>query len=155
MSKVVSARYISYDVVTDRSEILMPVYIVQTKETCPKCKSEKIWFEVHDSQTLKRCMCGFSMWIFKVTRDGSTLRRGKVSLPRKDTKLFQLLVLVLRNAPTTTQQLANSSDDESSRVGTRMSVLHASGLVTKLVDNKGKAGGSVWELSKRAKELLA
>ncbi len=125
------------------------------RELCEKCSGKVIWYEVHDNkQVMVRCMCGWSKWILKQCKDGSTIRRGKVELPRSGSKLFTVLELVATNAPVSTQQLAAATGDPTGIVGTQLSVLHAKGLVDRLKNGKGKAGGSQWGLSQIARDLI-
>lgn len=86
----------------------------------------------------------------------------EVSLPRKDSKLYECLVALLGLGTASTSDIADvinfdkrkSERQNNGYIATQLVVLRYKGLVEVCVGRKGVAGGSVWGLTAAAKKLF-
>jgi len=124
---------------------------------CPKCGSIDVWLEEDAGTTWLRCHCGLMKLVEKVT-DGYVIRHrtaaDQVVLPRKGTKLHKVFMVVASYGIQSTGDVAHVLGEKPPKVTTFLNMLDASGLLTLVESRRGKAGGSTWDLSKRAHVLL-
>jgi len=79
-----------------------------------------------------------------------------VKLPRVGTKLRACLLAIARRYPeeTSTKQVRLGAQLEGKEVSSLLVLLMARGLIARVSAGQGATGGSLWELSQEAIELL-
>lgn len=133
------------------------------KTSCPKCKSPNAWYLLEDKEVLLRCLCGFYKIV--ASRYGETLiehiePRSQVSLPRRETKLWDCLMTLVALEPASTKDITQSLNDRgvlrqtSSDIASQLTVLRYKGLVEVTINKKGHSGGSTWQCTIAARERL-
>lgn len=133
------------------------------KTTCPKCKSSQAWYRLDDDEVILKCICGFYRVV--ASKYGDTLiehvePRSTVSLPRRETKLWDCLMALAALAPATTKDITQSLNgrgllqQSSSDIASQLTVLRYKGLVEVIDNRKGHSGGSTWICTIAARERI-
>jgi len=127
-------------------------------DQCPRC-GDITWYEKEGYDILWRCMCGMTKIV--CTKKGDAIiqyvvPRREVRLPPKGTKLMTCLGVTASWFPdeVTTAQLARATNHTTSDVASTMTVLMHKGLIERVKEGRGIAGGSSWKITKRAQGLL-
>ena len=126
---------------------------------CPKCGSLS-WFEKNGDDVIHRCLCGFHKVVY--TKQGciTMIHRPKskhVMLPRAGTKISKCLSALAKYHPRelSTAEVAVIINFKRDEVASHLMLLMQRGLIERVVNKRGKSGGSHWELSVRAQKLLS
>lgn len=130
---------------------------------CPKCHNPNAHYHSDYRDVFLTCICGY----FKVvaTKLETIITEhidasDSVILPRKQTKLLDVLMAVATEPRLTTKDVTdilNHGRKEkytTSDIASQLTILRYKGLVVVLVSRKGVAGGSVWTLTLKAQTLL-
>lgn len=82
--------------------------------------------------------------------------QSQVKLPNPSTKIYKCLLVVYAAYPGTilTQDVMTRAELNSKETAALMVLLMARGLVSRLEERRGLAGGSVWILTKTALNLI-
>ena len=84
-----------------------------------------------------------------------TRKASLSNLPQPGTQLRDILHIVAFSAkPVSTGAVAAGMDLDPKDVATKMSILQSRGFVEKIKAQQGKAGGSLWGLTRGATKLL-
>lgn len=134
--------------------------MVQTD--CPKCGSDRAWYEACEIDLTLRCRCGFHKVVYTTLEQVSIQHntpRGKVRLPKAGTHLSKTLrclsAMESANSAEVTQALVDMGNDFNvSSVSSYLTILRSMGLVETLESKRGILGGSTWNLTDPAKQLL-
>jgi hypothetical protein len=132
---------------------------------CPKCGSESAHYCKDEQDVTLHCLCGFLKVV--ATRLGSIIiehpdSEEEVTLPRRDSKLFACLAVLIGLREATTGQIAEvlnfgrskKHHQSNSDVASQLTVLRYKGLVRVDTGRKGVQGGSTWEPTSPAIRLL-
>jgi len=128
---------------------------------CPKCGGHS-WIEEQSNGDLaQRCMCGLMIFLEQDAGDGVTLQRravkqDQVQLPQKGTKIHRCLSAVVYAYPETimTSGIASFAELQSKETASLVVALMARGLVERVQERRGLAGGSIWTLTHATKKLI-
>lgn len=127
------------------------------KLECPKC-SGCARLEEDGPDIWMRCICGFMKLVYSRLENGMTIRStgtvSEKSLPRNGSKLSKCLGQLAVLEPATTKEVADRLNQNSSDTASQLTVLMAKGLTLRETERKGVKGGSTWELTERAREVL-
>lgn len=132
------------------------------KLECPKCSSMSSWFEKSRTDLTHVCLCGYLKVVF-TTLESMTIENNDsgsdVKLPRKDTKLWETLMVlateVKASSAEVTKRLSEMGKSYTvSDVASYLTILRSKGLVVVVDTGRGVLGGSTWELTQRARELV-
>lgn len=129
------------------------------RHLCPKCNRLQAWYHVEKNDLVQKCLCGYYKVVYTEYDDGQTytqvLPANQVNMPKNGTRLSLCLgaLIGFPGHQGTTGDVADRLNLTTPNVATVMMVLQHKGLVTKLEDNRGKTGGSVWKVTKRALEV--
>lgn len=131
---------------------------VRVKEPCPKCGGRS-WYEWEGNDMIQRCLCGLCRFVLMARGDFTIMHSqpvAEVVLPRPKTKLSRCLgaLASCHPAPTSTSDIALLVKCTSSDTASQLMVLMNKGLVERVTLGRGKAGGSTWILTLRARKHL-
>ena len=86
----------------------------------------------------------------------AAVSQREARLPAQNTKIYKCLLAVANCWPSTTQthEVACSARLNGKETSALMAVLSARGLVERLEERRGLAGGSVWQLTRTAALLM-
>lgn len=136
---------------------------------CPKCLSEGAWYEQDFQQDVwLRCLCGYAK-VVETKSGGMTIThadaRDNVTLPRRDSKLYECLAALIGLRLATTGSITEHVNEgkrnphrvSSSDIASQLTVLRYKGLaeVPDGMERKGAPGGSTWRPTDVALRLLA
>lgn len=132
------------------------------KTDCPKCGSPSARYMKTRTDLFIVCLCGERKLIFTTLEEISiahTDSAQKVKLPRRDTHLWSTLMVLSVLEPATSGELTERLRDlgkpfEISDVSSYLTILRSKGLVTQLLVRRGVAGGSTWQTTDRAQDLV-
>jgi hypothetical protein len=132
------------------------------RTNCPKCGSPNARFEKTKYDLLIVCLCGLRKLVFTTLKDieiEHNARPQDVSLPRQNTHLHNTLVCLWAIEPATSKEVTDTlvlrgHTFTVSDVSSYLMMLRARGLVRVVEYRRGVPGGSTWELSDIADELL-
>lgn len=118
---------------------------------CPKCGGLS-WIKFETDSVVQHCVCGLNKFLY-LKIDGTTLTRvpvtiGTVVLPVRGSQLSQILGCLVGLGDLTSQQIARQLSITVDKATTNLSILRKRGLITALVDRKGRLGGSLWAAHK-------
>ena len=123
---------------------------------CPKC-SRGALIVIENNLAVVKCWCGCCRPVEEIV-DGMVIFKStspvKGDFPRVGSKLSKCLIELYVLKVGTTETLATRLLQTNSDTSSQLTVLQARGLVEKIVENKGVAGGSTWQLSLFAKKNL-
>lgn len=130
---------------------------------CPKCYSEGAWYQ-HDNRDIwLRCLCGYCK-VVETTQDSIVITHpdvgADISLPRRDSKLYRCLAMLIGLREATTAQIASQlgvseAQQSNSDIASQLTVLRYKGFVEVVTGRKGAPGGSTWKPTEIAMRLLA
>ncbi len=121
---------------------------------CPKCGGFS-WFDTEGQNVVHKCTCGYLKFV-EVTKEGIKVIKYDPptisNLPRRGTKLSKCLGVLLTNPkePLTTQEAADRLREPTNDTSSRMMALSHKGLVVKVIDGRGRVGGSTWKVTDEA-----
>ena len=135
------------------------------KVDCPKCLSPNAWYSADKVDVTLRCMCGYHKVVQTRLESMEIVHVDKpeeVTLPRKDTKLHNCMMVLFAMETATSLQVTNGLNDmhgEDSRltvneVSSQLTVLRYKGIAEPIENRKGVAGGSTWRLTPLAKQKI-
>jgi hypothetical protein len=131
------------------------------RHQCPKCSRQSAWIEKSIHDLTLRCLCGYHKVVFsKLETVVPVVQTRDVRLPKSDTNLwFTVMVLwVLERATSAeiTERLVDLGKAFTvSDVSSYLTILRGKGLVETVELRRRMAGGSTWEISTEAQELIA
>ena len=132
------------------------------KIECPKCYSPSAVLIKEGKRIVIKCLCGIEKEVGsehgEITIAHNEIEEN-IQLPRKDTKLLKCLGAMATLSPASTaevtEELQNRGEDWSAdEVASFLTVLRYKGLVEVVNYRKGISGGSTWELTDVAEELM-
>lgn len=125
---------------------------------CPKGCGRESRYEVVGSVVWQNCYCGFSRPAYSKNSEGILIKhvqaKTSVRLPKLGTRLSNCLLAVAEAGTVTTGQVAKAVELPTGDTATQLTILSCRGLVERVLENKGVAGGSTWELTETAAEKL-
>lgn len=132
--------------------------------TCPKCQSATAHIEAEDTDIWIRCFCGYRKVIHTTLDSTMSIEHidmeGKVTIPKKGSKLLECLAALVTLGKASTADIhdlisnRNGSTMTPAEVATFLTILRYRGLVQVVVLRKGISGGSIWEPTEEALELI-
>lgn len=133
------------------------------KLECPKCGSKSAWYEKTRTDLALKCLCGYYRVVFTTLVDGTTIehrdKSEEVKLPKEGTHLRATLMALVAVEPANSREITQALNDLGkpftvSDVSSYLTMLRVKGLVDSLDNKRGVPGGSTWELTDAASELL-
>lgn len=133
------------------------------KADCPKCGNPNASYIRKNSDLVLRCLCGFWKVVYselEVADIEHADTAGKVKLPRRETKLWNCLAVMvgLEQAGlvevTERYNLLYGDTMGTADMATQLTVLRLRGLVSSLDSRRGIPGGSTWVPTGKAVELF-
>jgi hypothetical protein len=133
------------------------------KTECPNCGSPSARYEITNKVDITlRCLCGYRKVVYselesvKVQHNDS---RDEVKLPKRDTFLWKTLHTLVILSPANSAEITQALVDRGhtftvSDVSSYLTILRSKGLVEAPESKRGVQGGSTWNLTLRATELL-
>lgn len=133
------------------------------KESCPHCGSPNAWYVRTETDLVLKCTCGVNKVVFSTLGTMEMEHNDapqEARLPRTGTflhaTLMALMVLEIANSREVTERLKEAGYTFSvSDVSSYLTILRAKGLVVVLEARRGTPGGSTWQLSDVAEDLLS
>jgi len=131
----------------------------RTETTCPKCGGLS-WYEQHENDIVQKCLCGLHRFVAIQQADGTIIRRTipktEVTLPKRQSKLFETLAILAAYYPArlSTGELSKVTGHSVTDTASELSVLTHKALVEKMEERKGLPGGSIWALTHTGAKLL-
>lgn len=133
------------------------------RKECPKCKRMG-WIELtEDEQSIVHtCLCGYYEFLYTVYKNTGIKKfevHEKSAKPKEGTLMRICMDAVVSVWPSriTSNEVFNIVRELAvvgkSDVTTRLSILESSGLILKVVDGKGKSGGSIWVVSEYGEQV--
>lgn len=133
------------------------------KLECPKCKRMG-WLEATDeSELVHRCLCGLHKVLYTEYKKMILCTVEVVepkSIPRQGSLIERCMRVIIGRWPNavTSEEVYRSIslkgvEVSRSDVSTRLMILQHKGLIEKIVNGKGKVGGSVWEVTEHGANL--
>lgn len=126
---------------------------------CPRCGGLS-WLRFQGPDLIQKCLCGLHRYLRRDI-DGLTVMHSAVPprearLPAQNTKIYKCLLAVAQCWPATTftHDVALCACLNGKETSALMAVLSARGLVERLEERRGLAGGSVWRLTTVAARLM-
>lgn len=126
---------------------------------CPKCGSNASFVE-DGPDILIKCLCGLLRPVLTKSKEGRYVVHQapayQATLPKNGTLKQECLMVLADNYPRrmNSTEIAANIKGNTNALSTAMLGLLYLGLVTRLEVNRGQVGGSLWELSETAKNLL-
>jgi hypothetical protein len=130
---------------------------------CPKCFSQSARYEKSTTDLTLVCLCGYRKLVFTTLLDGMTIEHrtapSSVKLPRENTHLRITLTTLSTIEPANSKEITDRLVELGqaftvSDVSSYLTMLRAKGLVEALDSKRGVPGGSTWQLTDRASDLL-
>lgn len=126
---------------------------------CPKCGGSS-WYTKDKNDVWQRCLCGLNKLVHTTLEAGISIHHSdkpsQESLPRSGTKLHTCLQAVRATHPgkPTTRDVSQLTGENTSDTASQLTVLMHKGLVERVEERRGVAGGSTWQLTFMAKQIL-
>jgi len=126
---------------------------------CPRC-GDPSWFQKDGDDVIQRCVCGLHKIVYTRNSDGITIVRrippNRVILPKSGTKIAKCLSVVSQKYPDMASTMKVSEETGFSRdeTASHLMMLMNRGLVDRVRNRRGMAGGSMWKLTTRSEQLL-
>ncbi len=122
---------------------------------CPKCSGFS-WIAVEPPHVIQKCICGLTD-VLEVSRDGMDIQKAprgvtQYTLPGRGTQLSKVLGCLVRFPELDSAQIAGHLGISVDKATTNLSVLRSRGLIRTIINRKGKAGGSFWQLTPDVKK---
>lgn len=133
------------------------------KADCVKCGSENAWYEKSHCDLEIVCRCGFRKLIFTTLRDEMEVMHNdpspSVKLPKVGTHLHSTLVCLWSVEPANSKEVTDTLWMHGYRysvsdVSSYLMMLRGRSLVHVLDYKRGVPGGSTWETTTLANDLL-
>lgn len=132
------------------------------KADCPKCGSTNASYEKTHCDLVLKCVCGFRKVVFTTLAEIEVMHNDPVSevkLPKVGTHLHNTLVCLWSIEPANSREVTDTlilhgHDYSVSDVSSYLMMLRGRSLVQVIDYRRGVAGGSTWELTDIASELL-
>lgn len=129
---------------------------------CPKCYGLSAHLCKTRTDLALKCTCGYYKVLYTTLEAMQIEHRDAgpdVKLPKRNTFLWDTLLVVQVSEPASTGQITErlvlmGRGFTSSDVSSYLSILRVKGLVQQLEVKRGIPGGSVWEITDAAEELL-
>ncbi len=132
------------------------------KTECPKCASKNAWYEKTYCDLTLACMCGYRKVVYSTMDDIEVMHNTPVQdvkLPKVGTHLHNTLVCLWSIEPANSREVTDTlilhgNQYTVSDVSSYLMILRSRSLVEVLEYKRGVAGGSTWELTSIATDLL-
>jgi hypothetical protein len=132
------------------------------KADCPKCGSPNARYQKSDYDLTLVCTCGFRKVVFTTLDTLEIMHNSSpadAKLPRVGTHLHNTLVCLSSIEPANSREVTDTLTFQGfeytvSDVSSYLMMLRTRGLVEVLEYKRGVPGGSTWELTAVANELL-
>ena len=130
---------------------------------CPKCKSKSTWLGLEDQSLVLKCLCGLNKYLYHVSTLGEVERivpenmKDDVPLPLKNRSQQKCLLAIYKAYPdpVRTAQIAAHTNHKNKETYGFVAALVSKGLVERVEERKGLAGGSSWTLTEFGKGQLS
>lgn len=125
---------------------------------CPKCEGSS-WYKEENNEVIHTCLCGYFQVVYS-ERGGQSITHvqteAQTTLPKQGTKIATCLSAVISHHPThvTTKDISDDVGHPTKDVASQLMVLMHKGLLDRVIESRGVAGGSTWKLTNRAVRLL-
>jgi len=132
------------------------------KADCPKCGSSNASYEKTHCDLTLVCFCGYRRLVFSTLNDIEVLHNDPIQdtkLPKVGTHLHNTLVCLWSIEPANSREVTDTLSMHGhpytvSDVSSYLMMLRGRNLVTVLESRRGVPGGSTWECTSIALELL-
>lgn len=130
------------------------------KLPCPRCGASS-WIEGRGENLTQRCLCGLTKALLQKVDGSITILRtavqpSGVTLPAKGTKISKCLLAVEASypKPVMTGVVAQEAGLQNKETASLLTTLMGRGLVERVSERRGLAGGSEWKLTVTAQQIL-
>lgn len=126
---------------------------------CPRC-GDPSWYEKDDEDVIQRCFCGLHKVVYTRNSDGIAMVRrtppSKVMLPKPGTKIAKCLSVVTDHHPqkASTFKISEKTGFSRDETASHLMMLMNRGLIDRVQNRRGMAGGSMWTLTTRSLQLM-
>ncbi len=132
------------------------------KTDCPKCGSPHAWYEKTYCDLSIVCMCGYRKVVYSTLNDMEIIHNlpaADAKLPKVGTHLHNTLTCLWSIEPANSREVTDTLIMHGykytvSDVSSYLMILRSRSLVEVIDYKRGIAGGSTWELTDIATELL-
>lgn len=133
---------------------------MSNKIECPKCSSKNAYLVRKGYDVVLRCTCGMHM-VMQTELEQITIEHTEidVKLPKEGTNLRKTLNVLASMVTATSGEVQQALKDQGatfdmSDTSTYLTILKSKGLVFRVTVRRSVAGGSTWELTDSARDLL-